>query len=148
MTAKEPLSFFPDVFNVLHDGDIVAISGIVPGTVLLDIDIKYLRRRFPEPGKIIKLTIIGCTHFAYRDFDESKFITDLSAIEAFKPMIIGAVMRGEICDVDCLKGPLEITATDGSLSLDNGRPVSLEELIGIADAYWKEWSEHPEIDNQ
>ncbi|MEW6027054.1 MAG: hypothetical protein AB1599_07165 [Planctomycetota bacterium] len=148
MASKEDLTFFPAVWNVLHDGEIVAISGSVPGTVALDIDINYLRRRFHDPGKIIKLTIIGCTHFAYRDFDDSKFITNLSAIEAFKPVIMGAVMRGEICAVDCLKGPLEVTATDGSLSLDNGRPVSLEELISVADAYWKEWSEPPEIDNQ
>jgi hypothetical protein len=135
------MDFYPTIWNVLHDGSINGIHGTVPGTVQLDVSIDYLRERFPDAGKAIQVTLIGCTRFAYRDFDESEFTTDFSAIAAFKPEVLSAELRDGLCVLDCVGGVLEVKATDGSLALDSGRAVNLQELIDVAKAYWTEWKE-------
>jgi hypothetical protein len=135
------MDFYPTIWNVIHDGSIIAVRGTVPGTVQLDISIDYLRERFPDAGKTIQITLTGCTRFAYRDFEESEFTTDFPAIAAFEPEVLSGELRDGLCVLDCAGGVLEVRATDGSLALDSGRAITLQELIDVADAYWTEWSE-------
>lgn len=135
------MDFFPAIWNVLHDGSIISIRGAVPGTVQLDVSIEYLRERFADPGKFVQVTLKGCTRFAYRDFDEGQFTTDFSAIAAFQPEILSAEVRDRLCVVDCVSGVLEVVAVDGSLALDGGRVLTLQELVDVSHAYWTEWRE-------
>jgi hypothetical protein len=135
------MEFYPTIWNVLHDGSIITLQGAVPGTVRLDVSIDYLRERFPDPGKSIQVTLTGCTRFAYRDFDDGEFTTDFSAIAAYGPEVLSAELRGGLCVLDCAVGVLEAMAADGSLALDSGRAITLQELIDVAEAYWTEWSE-------
>src|SRR5436190_3824659 len=115
------MSFFPTIWDVLHDGFIVGASCEAPGTVRLDISIEYLRERFADPGELIQITLIGCTRFAYRGYDDPEFITDLSAIAQLGPDFMSAELLDGLCRVHCLNGELEIAATGGSLNLDSGR---------------------------
>jgi hypothetical protein len=39
------MSHCPEIWNVLHDGTIVAMAGQVPGEVKLEIEADYLRGR-------------------------------------------------------------------------------------------------------
>jgi hypothetical protein len=41
--------FFPAIWNVLHDGVIVAVDGVLPGDLRIDVEIGYLRKRIPTP---------------------------------------------------------------------------------------------------
>jgi len=132
----------------LHDGSIVGLSGNVPGTVRVEMDIDYLRRRFPDAGKTIVVTLDGCTRFAYRPYEikkglppNEKFITDFEAIVALKPLILDAEMRGSVAIVAGSYGVFEAAALGGSLSLDSGRTITLDELIAVAEAYWAEFRE-------
>ena len=50
-------------------------------------------------------------------------------------------MRGDLSEVYCVNGALEAVATGGSLALDSGRSITLQDLIDASDAYWTEWSE-------
>ena len=59
-----------------------------------------------------------------------------------RPEILGAAIKDGMCEVECSDGTLEVIAADGSIRLDNARAVTLEELSGVAEAYWKEWSKH------
>jgi hypothetical protein len=135
------MDFFPAIWNVLHDGSIIAVRGTVPGTIQLDVSIDYLRERFPDAGKTIQVTLTGCTRFAYRDFDESDFTTDFSAITVFEPEVLSGELRDGLCVLDCAGGVLEVRAASGSLVLDSGRAITLQELIDVSDAYWTELSE-------
>jgi hypothetical protein len=134
------MDFYPAIWNVLHDGRIIAVSGEVPGTVQLAISIDYLRERFSDTGKTIQVTLTGCNRFAYRDFYEPDFTTNLSAIADFEPEVLSADLHNRLCKVDCVSGVLEVEAVDGSLRLDSGRAIPLQQLIDVADAYWKTWS--------
>jgi hypothetical protein len=135
-------SFFPAIWNILHDGVVVSVEGTVPGDLRIDIEIDYLRKRFAEPGTLIQVLLIGCTRFAFREYEKSKFSTALTEIAAMGPEIVSVSMKDGVCEVDCTEGTLEVVARDGAIRLDNGREVTLQELSGVAEAYWKEWSEH------
>lgn len=102
------MDFYPAIWNVLHDGGIIAIHGAVPGTIRLDVSIEYLRERFTDPGEIIQVTLTDCTWFAYRDYEAQDFCTDLPAIAASEPEILSAEMCGDISKVCCVGGTLEV----------------------------------------
>ena len=135
------MNIFPDVWNVLHDGSIDALSGTVPGTLQIDVSIEYLRERFADPGTIIRLTLKECSHFAFIGFDTTVAITCLSTLAALEPEILSATMNGDICEIICVEGILRIAANSGSIELDNGRPITLDELVSEAEKYWREWKE-------
>lgn len=135
-------NFFPAIWNILHDGVIVAVAGTLPGDLQIDIEIDYLRKRIPDPGTFIQVLLIGCTRFAYQQYEKSDFSTGLAEITAMGPEILGASIKEGMCEVECSDGTLEVVAADGSIRLDNGREVALQELKDVAEGYWKEWSEH------
>jgi hypothetical protein len=135
------MDFFPTIWNVLHDGIIIAVTGAVPGTVRLNVSIDYLCKRFPEGGENIQVTLTSCTRFAYRDENESEFTTDFSTIAAFEPWIVNAKLVEGLCVIDCNCGVFAVRADDGSLALESGRVITLQELIDVAEAYWKELSD-------
>jgi hypothetical protein len=134
--------FFPAIWNILHDGVIVAVNGILPGDLLIDVEIDYLRKRIPDPGTLIQVLLVGCTRFAYRQYEKSEFSIALGEIAAMGPEIVTASMKDGVCEVDCTAGTLEVVAGDGAIRLDSGREFTLQELKEVADSYWKQWSEH------
>jgi hypothetical protein len=133
--------FYPAIWNVLHDGVIVAVDGNVPGTLCLDVSIDYLRKRFSETGESIQILLTGCTRFAYREFEAATFSTELPIITAMEPEILSASMKDSVCEIECAAGVLEVVAAGGSARLDSGRAIPLQELIEVAECYWTEWSE-------
>ncbi len=133
------MNFFPTIWQVLHDGTIRAAEGSVPGDVCLTISIDYLRERFPDSGKFFRLTLHECTLFAYYNFGPPEFV-GLSRIARFKPEILDAEMEGDINRIYCVGGILRLTAGSGSIGLDSGRVVELQEVLDAAEAYWTEWS--------
>jgi hypothetical protein len=140
--------FFPAIWNVLHDGVIVAVDGTIPGTIRLDVSIDYLRKRFSESGEFIRIVLLGCTRFTFRESDNSASITELPRIAEMAPEILSATFTDGACEIECAGGVLEVIAAEGSVQLDNGRAVALQELIDVADAYWNEWSERAKQMNQ
>ena len=140
-TSSDAVTFYPTIWNVLHDGSIIAIHGAVPGTVRLAVSIDYLRERFPDSGDTIQVTLTGCARFAYRDFDVGEFTTDLRTITSMEPEVLSAKLQGDLNEIDCVNGVLEVIATDGSLALDSGRAITLQELLDVSEAYWTEFGE-------
>ena len=70
-------------------------------------------------------------------FDPAENTTELPRIADMAPEILSATFANGVCEVECADGVLEVTATDGSVRLDSGLAVRLQELIGVADAYWQ-----------
>jgi len=134
-------NFFPAIWNVLHDGVIVAIDGAVPGTIRVQVSIDYLRKRFSLSGELIQVVLVDCTRFSYRASDASGPTTELPRIADMAPEILSATFTNGVCEIECAGGVLEVIATDGSVQLDSGLAVTLQELLDVADAYWHEWSE-------
>jgi hypothetical protein len=135
-------AFFPAIWNILHDGVIVAVDGALPGDLRIDVEIDYLRKRIPDAGTLIHVLLTGCTRFALREYEKSEVLTALTEIAAIGPEVVSASMKDGACEVDCTAGTLEVVAADGTIFLDSGREMTLEELTAVADGYWKEWKEH------
>jgi hypothetical protein len=58
-----------------------------------------------------------------------------------EPELLSAKMLGNLCEVVCVAGVLEVIAVEGSLALDSGRSITLQELIDVSKAYWTEFSQ-------
>ena len=137
MDAMEP--FFPTIWTVFHDGSIDQIEGTIPGTVSVYVDIEYLRERFSEPGEHFIVTLPDCVKLSFQLYDDEKRIVDLAVIGDECPGILGAEMEGDVCKVFMDNGILELSSADGSIRLDSGREVPLNELLEVATTYWDEW---------
>jgi hypothetical protein len=142
------MSHCPDLWNVLHDGTIVAVTGQVPGEVKLEIEADYLRDRFNDEGGLFALMLRDCSRLVFKPWEEGQ--TTISRLDELGALALWILSAEEVegqCAVSCTRnvangagGVLEVVATDAVLSLDTGRVVSRDEIEAIADAYWTEWS--------
>lgn len=137
----------PDLWNVLHDGTIVALSGQVPGEVKLQIEADYLRDRFGDDGRLFVLTLRECRRLVFTPWEQGQStITRLDELATLALWILSAEDVDGACAVTCNRkidnggGVLEVAAGDAVLCLDTGRLVSKDEIEAVAEAYWSEWS--------
>ena len=130
-----------DIWNVLHDGSVLGVSGAVPGDVRLSVCIDYLRNRFPDPGNRILLTLHGCTALTFQTYEDVAALTDFDAITKAEPEILQAKDWTDASVVECTNGTISVKATGFSLALDSGRTITLDDLCSVAEAYWKELKE-------
>lgn len=135
--------FFPAIWNVLHDGGIDRIVGSVPGDVRVFVGIEYLRERFSEEGDEFVVRLTECTTFYFSLYDSEETITDLESIANESMSILSAEMNDSICRLFTDTGVLEIQCADGSVALDSGREIPLDELFSTAEEYWKQWDLKP-----
>lgn len=143
----------PEIWNVLHDGTLVGVSGSVPGRVVLTVECDYLRKRFATAGEHFVLVLEQCTKFQFRPWDEnSPVVTNLDEIGAAGLWILSADPRDEHCQIHCQftgqrsgGGSLEISGQSARLQLDNGTAIELPEITSVAESYWREWSRRAPI---
>jgi hypothetical protein len=109
-----------EIWNILHDGTIVQISGSIPGEVEMAIEIEYLRQRFSDPGQSILLLLHNCTAVGYQAGDDDAVVTDFAAIAAAQLEILSADEPTTVC---CGGGFLHVDATDCSIALDSRRRI-------------------------
>lgn len=138
----EPIT--SSIWNVLHDGGIERIDGVVPGDIRVHVSIEYLRERFHDDGDTIVVTLSNCTVFSHRLYDADHAVSDLAAIANESLTILSTEIHGPLCRVFTDLGVLEMRCEGGAISLDSGRNVPLEELISVAAAYWNEWESRSE----
>src|SRR6185295_12491123 len=140
------MEVWPDLWNVLHDATIEGIEGEVPGTLRLEIECDYLRSRFVEAGGRFFLTLNGCERFSFHPWEEGEVTTSIAAMAGMRLWVLSADLKGDRCCVHCSgpppmcngSGTLEVVADGAALALDTGRPVPLEEIAAVSEAYWEE----------
>jgi hypothetical protein len=133
----------PAIWNILHDGSIERASGDVPGTVHLEIDIQYIRERFPDKGRLIILMLLECTKFDFFNYEDN-VPQGIGALANICPEILSAREREGYTEVTCAVserygGILRVAAGDFSLALDSGRPITLNEIDSVTKAYWDDF---------
>ncbi len=128
-----------EIWSILHDGVINRIDGSVPGNVSVTVEIEYLRRMFSENGNSIIVSLLTCETFKYQPHEPSELLTDLSAISDIHPEILYADIENDVIHVDCNDGTLWLKYQDFSLMLDDGQPITLNELGDKCDKYWNDW---------
>ena len=134
----------PSTWGVFHDGVIKAIDGTVPGTLVLTIEIGYLRAMFDGEGSSFKVHLTGCTKMRYSDYDEEPTI-DLEIIREREPEILYVTSEQPLV-LDCVMGPLELEYEQVSVELENDVQVGEQELISASELYWNRWRESSRSD--
>ncbi len=129
----------PDVWGVFHDGVITRLTGAVPGTLVLRVEIGYLRAMFDGTGTDFQVELGGCSKLRYNEYDEAPS-SDLLYIEGRQPEILYVATTDPLV-LDCVMGTLEMTYRDLSIFLDTGVPVSYDELVQACDQYWTRWQQ-------
>lgn len=128
------------IWNVLHDGEITAISED-GDTLTMFVSIPYLRRRLKPLGDSFVLTLAGVQRAECRDFDGAAS----SASSLREELEIGTP---EILETESESMPVTIETTMGQLildfqsirfALDTGPDTDYKTIESVCDAYWTEW---------
>jgi hypothetical protein len=148
-----------DLWDMLHDGDLIAIQGDVPGDVDLTVEIGYITDLITPKENNLIVSLLGCDYFVYCPYD-SPTIQSLSEVVKAELSIMGTsndeklgepeygITRGpgeeRVIFVCCtsqvsgaLNGVLKMRYSDFRLQLTDNTPVSLENFIEKIEAYWE-----------
>jgi hypothetical protein len=127
-----------EFWALLHDGGIESIAGKIPGTVSLEVSIRYLRQQFPgEAG--FKVVLSDCDQLVYQEYDSSP-VEDFDEVVGLEPEIVDVEKGTYPVVVNCVMGSLKVSYGAASIYLDSGDSVSLDELAAASKAYWDAWA--------
>ena len=143
-----------DIFSIFHDGCIINCH-LEENALVMEVEIEYLAERInPHFRKFtVRLAEIQKLRFStwLNDLEsEPLVLTKFDSI--FKPELEiaqGNVVEGQI-QIICLQsdpefeycgGELYFTAVSAEVFDEAGKFYSVGELVTLANAYWKEWSE-------
>jgi len=129
----------PATWRYFHDGYLVGARGSVPGTVVLEIEIPYLRAMFRGKGIGFVVTLRGCSRFEYHEFDEAA-TTDLAEIASKRPQILDVKSVDPVV-IGCTEGTLRPVYEEMRVSLKDGDSVTEAELDVATERYWDEWKQ-------
>lgn len=129
-----------ELWSALHDGEIVAAEGQVPGDVTLTVKIDYIRRLFSPDGDSIVVRLLGCSRCEFRPYSASDCLVALDAIVAAQPWIVHAEKEERGLSIVCAQGTLCLAYEGRELSLDDGSAITLADLTRKAKQYWDAWA--------
>jgi hypothetical protein len=128
-----------DFWGLLHDGGIESIVGEVPGTISLEVSIRYLRQQFSGDGTGFRIVLSGCGHFVYQEYDSTP-VESFDEIVGLEPEILGLERGTHPVIVNCVMGSLTMSYEHASIYLDSGDEVSFDELAAASKQYWDTWA--------
>jgi hypothetical protein len=126
------------IWNILHDGEITAVSDVDGETLTMFVSIPYLRRRLEPLGDSFILTLSGLSRVEFRTFDGAPSSLR-EALEMGSP---------ELLSTDSESMPVAISTTMGQLTLDfkriwfaldTGQSIDYDAISRVCEEYWTEW---------
>jgi hypothetical protein len=128
-----------DIWNILHDGEITGIDGVIPGHLAIRVEIPYLRDMLAPKGTAFVLTLCNCTRFEYEVWDDRKKYSDVARIAAMKPFVLEASETPEGIRIGCTEGYIHASYGSVAYALDTGQIITFADLSAACDRYWTEW---------
>lgn len=133
-----------DVWNVLHDGELIAADGSVPGELKLSVGIAYLCVHLPTDAAHVIITLSGCDRFEYQPYRDPR-VSNPSAVAAMRLQFLSAEVADGAVSVECADGGygghLALQYLSASAATAEGRPLSQSELECAAERYWSLWEQ-------
>ncbi len=126
------------IWNILHDGEITAVSDELSNSLKISINIPYLRRRVKPLGDSFILTIEGLKDFAFYNFDK-KSESLKEVIETGSPEILSTDSESMPVRITTTLGELILDFEDIHISLDTGEKIEFDIIEKIFQEYWTEW---------
>jgi len=131
-----------EIWNVLHDGEISAVSEAARSLTVF-VSIPYLRRRLQPLGDSFVLTLEGVRRVEFRDFDgRTRHLREeleigtpeiLRTESEFMPVTIETTMGHLILDFDRIR-----------FAMDTGQDVTYQTIETACREYWTKWQKKAE----
>ncbi len=132
------------VWNVLHDGEVVAAEGTVPGDLRLSVGIAYLCGHLPTQSEQLFVTLAGCERFEFRPYEQPT-VSEPSAVAALGLELLSAEVADGSIRVECADGGyggyLLTRYSSSSVATAEGQPLSQAALESAAERYWSLWQQ-------
>ncbi|HEY5160963.1 MAG TPA: hypothetical protein VII83_07840 [Gaiellaceae bacterium] len=128
-----------EIWNVLHDGEITAISGEDGETLTMFVSIPYLRRRLEPLGDSFVLILSGLTRLEYEDPNYG--VTSLrEEMGLADTIVILSTESGSMpVTINTVLGTLILDFRSISFALDTGQTIEYEAIEKVCEQYWTEW---------
>ncbi|GIK52964.1 MAG: hypothetical protein BroJett014_19370 [Planctomycetota bacterium] len=125
-----------DIWNLLHDGEISALSE--EGDVLtMFVSIPFIRRRLRPLGDSFVLTLSGVRKAELRDFS-GEVSTLREEIETGTPDILESGSKAMPVIIETTMGQLTLDFQGIRFALDTGQPTEFETIQRTCNEYWTE----------
>lgn len=125
------------IWNILHDGEIAAISGEGSDILTMFVSIPYLRRRLDPLGDSFVLTLSGITRLEFHDFDGTRE-TLQEQLDIGSPEILSTESDSMPVSIATSLGQLTLDFQSISFALDTGQAVEYEAIGKVCEEYWTE----------
>lgn len=130
-----------DIWNLLHDGSIIAFSGDYPGNISLKVEIEYICEGLTPKSKFLWVHLRGCSDLTYTSFECPDVVIGLDQLEDFDLEILSAKDNEDYVSVCCTDGILRLKYEDVTCELDNGVLVTFSTLLRAYRKYWDNWEQ-------
>lgn len=135
------------IWNLLHDGYITAISKEDDNAVKIFVSIPYLRRRLEPVGDSFVVILSGLTRLDFSGWYETP--TSLKeAIESSKLEILSTNSESMPITIATMVGDLTLDFQSIDFTLDTGQAIGYEEIEKACSEYWTEWSAKGPYENK
>ena len=133
------------LWNVLHDGRVIAVEGAIPGDLRLSVQIPYLCGHLPTRATYVTIALSGCKLFEYMPY-EYPLVAEPDAIATRGLELLSAWLAADGCvRVECADGgaggQLYLRYTSAQAITAEGRLISQMELESAAERYWSQWQQ-------
>jgi hypothetical protein len=143
-TALENMDKRITIWNVLHDGEITAVSGENSDTLTMFVSIPYLRRRLEPLGDSFVLTLKGLKRLEFYNFDGTGKRTARDELEIGSPEILSTKSEAMPIRIETTMGYLILDFDSIEFAMDTGQEVKYEAIEKVCQEYWTEWKEKSE----
>ena len=128
------------IWNILHDGDVTAVSED-GDTLTMFVSIPYLRRRLKPLGDSFVLTLSGVKQAECRDFGgaASSAHSLREELDIGTPEIIKTESESMPVTIETTMGQLILDFQSIRFALDTGQSVDYETIEKVCQEYWTEW---------
>ena len=125
------------IWNILHDGEITVFEQ-KDETLIMFINIPYLRRRLKPLGDSFVLTLSGLKQVCFLDFDGNTLSLS-EELDINLPVILSTHSGVMPLSIITTKGTLVLDFKSISFALDTGQTISFEAIEKACEQYWEEW---------
>lgn len=126
------------IWNILHDGEITAVSEEADHGVTVFVSIPYLRRRLKPLGDSFVIKLSGVTRLEFKDFGGA--VTSLrEEIEMSSPEILSTESESMPINIETTAGQLTADFQTITFALDTGQGIDYEAIEKVCEEYWTEW---------
>ena len=135
-----------DIWNLLHDGRLVACTGECPGNISMKVEIEYLCEILATESKFLWVHLRSCSDVAYNPFKRSASVMHPMLLGDCDLEILSAKDEENHISVCCTEGILRLNYVDATCELDTGASITFATLSQAYKKYWDDWDRRSKDD--